>query len=324
MEKIFITGGAGYIGSHTCKALKQSGYLPVAFDNLSSGHASFVKWGPLIVGDVLDTVALTNAMIAHQPAAVIHFAGSAYVGESVSQPQKYYKNNVAGALSLTEAMHLAGLTKLVFSSTCAIYGNSSVANINEDDKPLPINPYGRSKLMVEQIFNDLSSSGEFRFVALRYFNAAGADTECEIGEAHDPEPHLIPLAIRSARPDASTLKVFGQDFPTPDGTAIRDYIHVEDLAKAHILALDYLLSGKNSISLNIGTGRGTSVLEIINCLKALGLDVRSEVAPRRDGDPGYLVANADKARKILGWTPDFTDIKEILKTAIKWHAKELP
>ncbi len=318
MNNVFVTGGAGYIGSHTCKLLSRSGYNPIVYDNLSTGHKEFVKWGELVVGDLLDTEKLVDAITKASPIAVIHFAASAYIGESLLNPYKYYQNNVGGTLSLLRAMKFVHVEKLVFSSTCATYGISEKSLIDEEAPQFPINPYGKSKLIIEEILRDLSYINEIQYVALRYFNAAGADSEGEIGELHKPETHLIPLAIMSAR-GAAQLKVFGNDFLTPDGTAIRDYIHVEDLARGHLNALRYLLTGGGSTSINLGTGSGASVLQIINNLKGLGVDVNYEFATRRGGDPASLVANSNKANIILGWTPEYTSILDILKSAVRWH-----
>lgn len=317
---VLVTGGAGYIGSHTCKLLASHGYNPIVYDNLSTGFADSVKWGPLIVGDLGNTILLSETFKKFKPLAVIHFAASAYVGESVEKPFQYYKNNVGGTLSLIEAMRAQGIETIVFSSTCATYGVPDLRLINENCPQNPINPYGQSKLMIERILADLSTRGELRQISLRYFNAAGDDRDCEIGERHEPETHLIPLAIRSSF-GGKQLKVFGTDFATPDGTAVRDYIHVDDLGRAHILALEHLLSGGGSNFINLGTGEGHSVRQIISALDELGVQVRSSDAPRRPGDPPFLVADVAKAKSILGWDAQLTDIKEILKTAINWHRK---
>lgn len=321
MKRVLVTGGAGYIGAHTCKKLFNAGYIPVTYDNLSTGHKDFVKWGDLIVGDLQDTEKLTKALEQFEPVAVIHFAASAYVGESIENPFKYYRNNVGGTLSLIEAMTNVKLRYLVFSSTCATYGIPDKDLIDESTVQAPINPYGWSKLMVEQILRDMSLSNQISYVALRYFNAAGADRDGEIGESHDPENHLIPLAIRSARGD-SKLKVFGTDFETPDGTAIRDYIHVDDLASGHIMALEYLMSGGQSQAINLGTGRGTSVREIIESLQKMGVDVIFENTGRRAGDPARLVADNSKAARLLDWTPNSSGIQQILDSAVAWHRKQ--
>jgi len=318
-KNILVTGGAGYIGSHTCKLLAFAGYEPICFDNLSTGHKESVKWGPLEEGDILDNALFLEVLKKYQPVAVIHFAASAYVGESVLNPLKYYINNVKGTLSVLEAMKITNIDKLVFSSTCATYGTPSVKLIDESCSQNPINPYGQSKLFIEKILFDLSKNAQIRFVSLRYFNAAGADKNGEIGEKHLPETHLIPLAINSAMPNGEPLKLFGTDFNTPDGSAVRDYIHVEDLASGHLLALEHLLKMGDSQYINLGTGKGTSVLQIIDSLKSLGIEVKYTVSQRREGDPAYLVANARKAKTILNWEPSYQNITSILETAIDWH-----
>jgi UDP-glucose-4-epimerase GalE len=320
MKTVLVTGGAGYIGAHTCKGLFNAGYNPITYDNLSTGHKEFVKWGELVVGDLHDTEKLTKILMKYKPMAVIHFAASAYVGESVENPFKYYRNNVGGTLSLIEAIISAQVKHLVFSSTCATYGVPNKELIDELTPQEPINPYGRSKLIIEQILQDLSLRNQINYVALRYFNAAGADKDAEIGEWHEPETHLIPLAIRSASGGAK-LKVFGTDFPTPDGTAVRDYIHVEDLADGHIRALEYLIAGGLSGAVNLGTGRGSSVAEVIKNLQEIGIDVAFEDAPRRPGDPAFLVADNSKAARLLGWSASNSGIKKTLNSALVWHQK---
>ena len=318
MKRVLVTGGAGYVGSHTCKLLASAGYEPITYDNLSTGHADAVKWGPLVTGNLHDTQKLSDTLKQYQPLAVIHFASSAYVGESVTNPFKYYQNNVGGTLSLLEAMRSQNLDKIVFSSTCATYGMPDLKVISELCPQNPINAYGQSKLMIEKILGDLAAQGQLKHISLRYFNAAGDDKDGQIGERHDPETHLIPLAIRSAL-GGSELKVFGTDFATPDGTAVRDYIHVEDLGRAHILAVEHLLSGGQSDYINLGTGHGHSVRQIISSLKELGIAVQSTDDARRAGDPAYLVADSSKAKAILNWQAQYTHIEDILKTAIKWH-----
>ena len=318
MKAILVTGGAGYIGSHACKLLSAFGYVPVTYDNLSTGHNDFVQWGPLEVGDLQDTYKLSKIMKYYQPSAVIHFAASAYVGESVGNPFKYYLNNVGGTISLLEAMRSQDISKIVFSSSCATYGMPDLKVIGEACPQRPINPYGQSKFMVEKILNDLADLDQIKQVSLRYFNAAGADSDGLIGERHNPETHLIPLAICSGL-GGPKLQVFGTDFDTPDGTAVRDYVHVEDLARAHILAVEYLLSGGRSTCINLGAGRGHSVREVIDSLKILGQKVVSVDAPRRTGDPAYLVSDVSKASAVLMWQPQYTDISDILLSAIKWH-----
>lgn len=320
MKTVLVTGGAGYIGAHTCKRLFNAGFTPITYDNLSTGHKEFVKWGELVVGDLHDTEKLTRTLKEQKPIAVIHFAASAYVGESVENPFKYYRNNVGGSLSLIEAMMSANIKHLVFSSSCATYGVPDKKLIDESTPQEPINPYGRSKLMVEKILEDLSLRNQISYVALRYFNAAGADTDAEIGEWHEPETHLIPLAIRSVN-GGEKLQVFGTDFLTPDGTAVRDYIHVEDLADGHIRALEYLMSGGGSNAVNLGTGLGTSVHEVIGSLQELGVSVVYENTSRREGDPAYLVAENSKAVRLLNWKAQKHSIKESLKSALEWHRK---
>ena len=319
MKKILITGGAGYIGSHACKLVVKSGYEPICFDNLSTGYRDFVRWGPLIEGDLRDTSSLKETFQKFKPAAVIHFAGSSLVGESVQDPLKYFDNNVNSTISLLNVMKDSGIRNIVFSSTCATYGADSSSPIDESFPQNPINPYGMSKLMIERILNNLSSTKEISHVSLRYFNAAGADKDNEIGESHDPETHLIPLAISSAL-EGKELKIFGNDFPTKDGTAVRDYIHVEDLASAHIKALEYLINGGKSDFINLGTGEGYSIKEILNILNDLGLNPHTINSPRREGDPAVLVANAAKAKKVLNWAPNY-NIRQILASAKKWHSK---
>jgi UDP-arabinose 4-epimerase len=318
MKNVLVTGGAGYVGSHACKLLASAGYGPIVFDNLSTGHADAVKWGPLITGDLHDTPLLIATLKQYKPLAVIHFAASAYVAESVTNPFKYYQNNVGGTLSLLEAMGAASVKNIVFSSTCATYGVPDLKIIDENCPQEPINPYGQSKLMIEKILGDLASQGQLNQISLRYFNAAGSDKDMQIGERHNPETHLIPLAIRSAFGGAE-LKVYGTDFKTPDGTAVRDYIHVEDLGRAHILALEFLLDGGKTEFVNLGTGQGHSVRQVIESLKFLGIDVQSFNASRRLGDPANLVADCRKAKSILNWSPQYRDIKDILLTAVQWH-----
>ena len=302
---VLVTGGAGYIGSHTCKALHHAGYNPITFDNLERGHASAVKWGPLEQGDLQDTLRLIDVMHTYQPLAVIHFAAYAYVGESVSAPDRYYLNNVYGSMCLLQAMRSAGVERIVFSSTCATYGAPESLPLRESHPQRPLNPYGQSKLMVEQLLADYSVAFRLEYVVLRYFNAAGADPSGEIGEVHDPEPHLIPNALKAADSNVK-LSVFGTDYETPDGTCVRDYIHVSDLADAHVLALGRLAnSGSNEIY-NLGNGSGYSVREVIAAVEQVtGRTVAFEEVPRRPGDPAILVADAELARTRLGWVPKY-------------------
>ena len=316
--RILVTGGAGYVGSHACKTLAASGYEPVTYDDLTSGHADFVRWGPFIQGDLADTDRLARAMADWRPAAVIHFAASSDVGESVRDPLKYYRNNIGGTASLLAAMAAHGVRDIVFSSTCAVYGVPEVAAIAEDQPQRPISPYGRTKQAVELMLADVAYTKQIRFVSLRYFNAAGADPDGAIGERHQPESHLIPLAIRSAN-GGKPLSVFGTDFPTADGTAVRDYIHVDDLATAHVAALAYLNAGGASDFFNLGVGRGYSVRNVIDTLRGLDVPVHSIDAPRRAGDPAILVADAAKARAVLKWKPRYDRLDELLRTAVAWH-----
>lgn len=320
---ILVVGGAGYIGSHTCLALSQKGYNPIVVDSLVTGFKSAVQWGSLHQVDLHNTAELTEILKSTQPRAVIHFAAFAYVGESVQDPLKYYHNNVVGTLSLLHAMKSAGVKNLIFSSTCATYGTPEKTPISEDTLQKPVNPYGHSKLMVEQILKDLAGRDQIKAVCLRYFNASGADPEGRIGESHNPETHLIPLALQasSAGPE---LTLFGTDYPTPDGSCIRDYIHVLDLAEAHILAFEKLsdASFPNFQALNLGTGHGISNLQVIQGIKEVtGRTVKYKTGPRRPGDPPTLVADGRKAFDVLGWKPKYSDLKTILKHADHWHLK---
>jgi UDP-glucose-4-epimerase GalE len=321
---ILVTGGAGYIGSHTCKALAKAGFQPVVIDNLETGHLSAVKWGPFVEGDVSDQALVDQVLADYQIQAVIHFAAYAYVGESMNSPDKYFANNVSGTLVLLDALLKRGIASLVFSSTCATYGAPSYLPIDEAHPQQPVNPYGDSKLFVERILNWYGQAFGLRSIALRYFNAAGADAECEIGENHDPETHLIPLVIQAAMGLREHIDVFGTDFATQDGTAIRDYIHVEDLASAHVRALQHLLGGGSSLQLNLGTGRGYSVREVIDAVQAhSGREVASRDCDRRPGDPAELVANAGRAHQLLDWEPRHSSLQNIVATAWRWHEMQL-
>ncbi|MDP2213487.1 UDP-glucose 4-epimerase GalE [Phenylobacterium sp.] len=324
MQTVLVTGGAGYVGAHTCLRLAEAGFLPVAYDNLTNGHEAFTQWGPLEIGDIRDPVRLDEVFAKHQPVAVLHFAALIEVGESVRHPDRFYDNNVAGALALIAAARRAGVDKLVFSSTCATYGEPQQMPMDETHPQAPLNPYGRSKLMVEQILGDLDRHSGFRSVCLRYFNAAGADFEGRIGEWHDPETHAIPLAIAAAMGANAGFKIFGRDYPTRDGTAVRDYIHVLDLADAHVRALRHLLDGGASEAFNLGTGTGSTVQEVVAAIAAVSgrpFDVAD--AERREGDAPALVADNHKARDILGWAPRY-GLPEILSSAWKWHTEGLP
>lgn len=320
---VFVTGGAGYVGSHCCKAFHQAGWNVVTYDNLSRGWRDLVRWGELIEGDILDEARLASAMADVKPDAVAHFAAFAYVGESVGDPGLYYRNNTLGSMALLDAMKAAGVDKLIFSSTCATYGIPDRVPMTEDTPQSPINPYGWSKLFVEKILDDYGHAHGIRSVKLRYFNAAGADSDGETGERHEPETHLIPLAIRGMMQDGFELTIFGDDFDTRDGSCVRDYIHVADLADAHARALGYLQEGGESNVFNLGTGTGTTVKEIVDAVERVsGQQVRKSVGPRREGDPPALVASAEKARDVLGWTPQNSDIDTIIRTAWNWHRAE--
>lgn len=316
---VLVTGGAGYIGSHTCKALAKAGYTPIVYDSLCRGNAWSVKWGPLEVGDLMDGERLRDVVRQYQPVGVIHFAAFAYVGESMQEPLMYYRNNVGGTTSLLRAMAAEGVDRLVFSSTCATYGTPETNPIREDMPQRPINPYGQSKLMVEQILKDCTKNGSLSAVALRYFNAAGADADGEIGEAHDPETHLIPLALGAAKASNPPLTVFGNDHSTPDGTCIRDYIHVTDLADAHVKAFAYASGNQGFSAFNLGTGTGISIMEVIQTSQEVtGREVSFSFGPRRVGDPAALVADPSLARDVLGWSAQHSDLRNILQTAWNW------
>lgn len=322
--KILVTGGAGYIGSHACKALALAGYTPISYDNLVYGHRWAVKWGPLEEGDISDRDRLNKVIAKYQPAAVMHFAAYAYVGESVQDPGKYYRNNVAGTLTLLEAMRDHGVNKFIFSSTCATYGVPESVPIREDHPQHPINPYGASKLMIERMLQDFDAAHGLRSISLRYFNAAGADPDCEIGEAHHPETHLIPLVLGAAAGIRPAIIVFGDDYDTPDGTCIRDYIHVTDLADAHVLALKALELGTRTKAYNLGNGQGFSVKQVIATAEAVTKKkVPVEMSERRPGDPAELVGHAALAQKELHWTPRYADLSAILLTAWKWHLRSI-
>ena len=316
---VLVTGGAGYVGSHACKALALAGYRPVTYDNLGRGHAWAVKWGPLERGDLLEPDRLSRAIRKHRPAAVLHFAALAYVGESVADPQRYYRNNVAGTIGLLEAMREHGVGKIVFSSTCAVYGVPRKVPIAEHHPQRPVNPYGHSKQMIEQLLRDHAAAYGLRSVSLRYFNAAGADPDGEIGEAHDPETHLVPCVLEVAAGRKSRLALNGTDYATRDGTCIRDYVHVSDLAEAHVLALRSLNRTNGAAAMNLGTGSGFSVREVIAAARRVtGRPIPVRAAPRRPGDPPALVADTRLARRALGWWPRHPDIHEIIATAWGW------
>lgn len=318
-EKILVTGGAGYIGSHVNKLLNQRGYETVVFDNLVYGHPQAVKWGLLETGDLADVRRLEEIFNKYKITAVFHFAAYAYVGESVTDPSKYYNNNVINTLHLLDVMAKYDVKDIVFSSTCATYGVQERMPITEEMDQKPINPYGASKLMIERILADYGNAYGFHYCCLRYFNAAGADPEGEIGESHMPETHIIPLVLATAAGDRENIRIFGSDYPTRDGSCIRDYIHVSDLADAHLRALDYVRGG-GSICVNLGNGRGTSVLELIKAAeKVTGRKIPAKMDGRRAGDPPVLTGNSEKAEKILGWKPQYGDIEVILQHAWNWY-----
>ncbi|MCP4618224.1 MAG: UDP-glucose 4-epimerase GalE [Bradyrhizobium sp.] len=319
MANILVTGGAGYIGSHTCLALAQNGHTPIAFDNLGNGHREFVQWGPFEQGDIRDRNRLDEVLQTYRPAAIIHFAALIEVAESVANPVAFFDNNVSGSVSLFTAALGAGVDKIVFSSTAATYGTPQQIPIPETHPQLPINPYGTSKLLVERILSDLDAYKNFRSVVLRYFNAAGADAEGRIGEWHDPESHVIPIAIQVALGQRASFKINGSDYPTRDGTCIRDYIHVSDLAAAHVRSIEYLLSGGKSVALNVGNGRGTSIKELVTVIEAItGKRLPIEFGARREGDPAQLIADIQNAVSTLGWKPRH-DLDSIVRSAWNWH-----
>ncbi|MEK1853717.1 MAG: UDP-glucose 4-epimerase GalE [Phyllobacterium sp.] len=321
--KVLVAGGAGYIGSHTAKLLHLNGIEPIVFDNLVTGHRSSVRWGQFVHGDILDTSGLTRILMQYKPDAVVHFAASAYVGESVEDPAKYYRNNVAGTLSLLDACRHAEIDKIIFSSSCATYGIPDSLPITETTPQQPINPYGRTKLIAEQILQDYAVAYHLRYVALRYFNASGADPDGELGEWHDPETHLIPRALLAAGGTISHLAVFGDDYDTEDGTCIRDYIHVTDLARAHVLALQHLINGGDNLSVNLGTGHGSSIGEILSAIgRITKREVPVEMHPRRAGDPPALYADPAFARRALGFSPEYSDIDTIVRTAAPFFGLE--
>lgn len=317
---LLVCGGAGYVGSHVARVLDARGHRVTVLDNLSTGHAEAVRWGPLIQADILDVDSLETAFHGQRFDAVLHFCARSLVGESVSAPYDYYENNVVGTLNLLRVMRRHAVDRIVFSSTAAVFGNPVAALIDEDHPKAPINPYGASKLMVERMLADAAHAYGLRSVCLRYFNAAGAAAEDGIGESHEPETHLIPNLLRALINPAAPLKVFGQDYPTPDGTCVRDYVHVLDLADAHVRALDHMESGPGAHAFNLGNGTGFSVMQVIRAAERVtGLPVPFEHAPRRAGDPPVLVAASQRAREVLGWSPVYTDIEDVLRTAWDWH-----
>lgn len=321
-KTVLVTGGAGYIGAHACKALAAAGHTPVTYDNLVYGHERAVQWGPLEKGDILDGARLAKVMQRHKPAAVMHFAAFAYVGESVTDPGKYYRNNVVGTLSLLDTMRANAIDRIVFSSTCATYGIPETVPICEDTPQKPINPYGATKLMIERVLSDYGDAYGLKSMALRYFNAAGADANGEIGESHDPETHLIPLVLDAASGKRPSITVNGDDYDTPDGTCIRDYVHVTDIADAHVRALDRLGKDGQARACNLGTGKGVSVSEVIAAAERVtGCKVPVVRGVRRPGDPAQLLADARLSARELGWTARHSSLDNILQTAWRWHQR---
>ena len=322
---ILVTGGAGFIGSHCCKALSEAGLVPVCLDNFSTGHPHFVKWGPVVKDDVCNTEAVLQALRQHNVVAVMHFAASSAVGDSVANPEKYYTNNVVGTLSVLRAMREYGCGKMVFSSTGAVYGDASTEPISETALCEPVNPYGSSKLTIERILLDYRAAYQMRSICFRYFNASGADSAGHIGELRDPETHLIPRAMMRLQGHVSEFAVFGIDYDTPDGTAVRDFIHVSDLAAAHVLAVQVLTNGHPGGVYNLGTGFGYSVKEVLNAIAAESArEVPFDVRERRAGDPPILVANPKAAERELGFRPRYSDLRTIISSAWRWHRTAHP
>jgi UDP-glucose-4-epimerase GalE len=321
--RILVTGGAGYIGSHTAKALAKSGYEPIVLDNLSNGHEWAVRWGPFVHGDLADRYLLSETLRRYEISAVIHLAANAYVGESMGHPRKYFQNNVVNSLNLLDSMLDAQVRQVIFSSSCAVYGTPRQLPLSEEHPQEPINPYGDSKLFVEKALRWYGSAYSLSFAALRYFNAAGADPDGELGEVHLPEPHILPLVIRTALGQRPCFEIFGTDYPTPDGTAVRDYIHVADIADAHVRALQYIREGGVNTALNLGTGKGHSVRQVIAAVESVSSrSVNARTSPRRPGDPAELVADGGRANAILGWKPGFSSLQTIVKTAWAWHTSQ--
>ena len=321
MDNILVTGGAGYIGSHVCKELAQEGFNPITYDNLDNGNLSSVKWGPFEKGDILDANRLCSILKKYKPTAVMHFAALANVGESFKNPLKFYKNNIFGSESILDSMINENIEHFIFSSTCAVYGVHSKKRVDEKTPLLPISPYGTSKLIVEQSLKQSKYANKIKSISLRYFNASGADLDGEIGESHFPETHLIPKIIEVSRGLSDYIDIYGNDYDTPDGTCIRDYIHVKDIARAHILALYFILKFKKSDVFNLGTGLGFSVNEIIKEVEIQsGKKIGIKINKKRYGDPPILVANAGKAKEFLKWQPKYSSIRQIIKSALKWDS----
>ncbi|WP_417430142.1 UDP-glucose 4-epimerase GalE [Kiloniella sp.] len=323
MKRILVTGGAGFIGSHAAMLLKEGGYLPVVYDNLSTGHRNAVKWGPLEIGDLGDSERLLDVMIAYKPQAVFHFAAKCLVNESMENPLDYYQQNVSETISLLKVMKKVGCHQMVFSSSCATYGDANLDTITEDLPQNPINPYGRSKLMVESILKDAEKEFPLKSVSLRYFNAAGADPSSRIGEDHRPETHIIPVVLQCAFGSTDIIHIFGDDYATKDGTCVRDFVHVVDIARAHILALKWLETGQNSEQFNLGLGEGYSILDIIKvCENVTGKSIAYDVLTRRPGDPARLIASAKKAKDKLGWQPERSELKIMVSDAWRWMQRK--
>lgn len=320
-QHILVTGGAGYIGSHTAKALAERGFTPVVYDNLIHGHRWAVQWGPFVEGDILDRALLVDTLRRYDISAMLHFAAFAYVGESMKSPERYFNNNVTGSLSLLHASLEAGVRHLVFSSSCATYGFPDRMPISEDTHQAPINPYGETKLMVERALRWYGQAHGITWTAMRYFNAAGADPDGQLGEMHLPETHLIPLALQAAL-TGTPFDVFGNDYPTPDGTCVRDYVHVSDLADAHVVALEYLLNRGPSVAMNLGTGHGYSVREVIDAAQVItSREVPHRMTSRRPGDPAILIADPARAEQILGWRAQRSSLESIVSSAWNWHVQ---
>jgi UDP-arabinose 4-epimerase len=320
MTSILVTGGAGYVGSHTCKALRRAGFDPITYDNLARGNSESVKWGVLEIGELDDSIHLRETLTRYRPKAVVHFAALAYVGESNVDPTRYYQNNVGGTATLLDAMRQCGVSKIVFSSSCAIYGVPEVVPIPEETPSAPINPYGTTKAICERMLKECAAAFPLSFMALRYFNAAGADPEGEIGECHVPETHAVPLVLEAAAGESKGFTIFGDDYPTADGTCVRDYIHVTDLADAHVKATRALLDGAESATLNLGTGRGWSVHELVATVRDVtGRKISVLIGARRSGDPPILIAEASRARHKLAWRPKYPDLNSQVTHAWSWR-----
>ena len=322
MQTIIVTGGAGYIGSHFCKVAKQNGYNPVVYDNLSTGFEKLVKWGDFVKGDIKDTELLTQTFKKYNPIAVVHFAAYSQVGESMKNPYKYYENNVGGTLNLLKTMIDCNIKNIIFSSTAAIFGIPEQLPINENTPKNPINPYGKSKLMIENILEDFDKTYNLKYTSLRYFNASGSDPDCETGECHNPETHLIPIVCQTALGKRESMQIFGNDYNTKDGTCIRDYIHVIDLANAHILALNKMLETQQSQKINLGTNQGFSNLEIMQSAEeVVGHKINYTIGDRRIGDPDILICDNTFAKQYLNWNIKYNDVKDHIRHTIAWQSK---